>query len=355
MTSAPRERRRSRARLTAAGGALLCLLLFLSWLTHRPGHKPESAKNIGDTVAPVSPPVAAGPGNAAKPPSVGKPAAQMVLKYGHSPGEIGFMRGQEHEPIGPESFAVTRDGGVLIADVANHRIVLYSSTGQYMRSLELPGVSLGDVATDRQGRLYVYDQLRRTLQQFAPDGTAGNTLMLNSADIDTRGYFHVSGNSVYFADAAARDVLIGILKEGALVAPETSSQRTAEGIHGESGRVFALGLNRGESLQMQIRDAAADSPTHSLSVALPGIVSARFVGEDQSQRIYIQTERALDEKQIALEVLAFSPAGELLSTTRMPENDYAIWTARLVDVQSDGTIVQFLPQRDQAKLNLFTN
>jgi hypothetical protein len=39
----------------------------------------------------------------------------------------------------------------------------------------------------------------------------------------------------------------------------------------------------------------------------------------------------------------------------MPENDYAIWTAKLVDVGADGTIVQFLPQRDQAKLNLFVN
>jgi hypothetical protein len=39
----------------------------------------------------------------------------------------------------------------------------------------------------------------------------------------------------------------------------------------------------------------------------------------------------------------------------MPENDYALWTAKLVDVRPDGTIVQFLPQREQAKLNLFTN
>jgi hypothetical protein len=87
---------------------------------------------------------------------------------------------------------------------------------------------------------------------------------------------------------------------------------------------------------------------------LPGIVSARYAGEDQVQRFYVQTER-LEGTNIVLEVLAFSPSGEQLATTRMPENDYVIWTAKLVDVRADGAIVQFLPQRDQAKLNLFTN
>jgi hypothetical protein len=39
----------------------------------------------------------------------------------------------------------------------------------------------------------------------------------------------------------------------------------------------------------------------------------------------------------------------------MSGNTLLFWTAKLVDVGTDGTIVQFLPQRDQAKLNLFTN
>jgi len=37
----------------------------------------------------------------------------------------------------------------------------------------------------------------------------------------------------------------------------------------------------------------------------------------------------------------------------MPENNYAIWTTKLVDICPDGAIVQFLPQRDRAKLNFF--
>lgn len=57
---------------------------------------------------------------------------------------------------------------------------------------------------------------------------------------------------------------------------------------------------------------------------------------------------------IILEVFAFSASGQPLGTTRLPENDYAIWTAKLVDIAADGIIVQFLPQWQQAQLNLFS-
>jgi hypothetical protein len=58
---------------------------------------------------------------------------------------------------------------------------------------------------------------------------------------------------------------------------------------------------------------------------------------------------------VVLEVMTFAPSGEQLGVRRLPENDYFIWTAKLVDVRSDGALVQFLPQRDQARLNYFAN
>jgi hypothetical protein len=241
-----------------------------------------------------------------------------------------------------------------VADVVNQRVAVYSSNGTYLRSITLPGIALGDVAADAQGRVYVYDQVRHSLHQYDPQGTPQSTLNLTAADIDTRGYFHVAGNSVYFANAAARDVLVATLRDGVLSSVDTSLERTTDGIHGDSGRIYSMSLNKGLALRLLVRDPATQSPARNLEVPLPGIVSARYAGEDQAQRFYVQTER-LDGIHIALEVLAFSPTGEPLAATRMPENDYAVWTAKLVDVGTDGTIVQFLPQHGQAKLNLFTH
>jgi len=164
----------------------------------------------------------------------------------------------------------------------------------------------------------------------------------------------MANNSIYFADAAVRDVLVATLEDGVLRSPPESAERLADGIHAASGRIYSVAIARSETLQLKIREAAEHGASRTLEVSAPGIVSARYVGEDSTQRFYVQIER-LAWKDIVLEVLAFSPAGEPLTAARMPENDYALWTAKLVDVRADGTIVQFLPQREQAKLNLFLN
>jgi hypothetical protein len=286
--------------------------------------------------------------------TAGRLSTQSILKYGRGEAEIGLVNEKEQPPVGPESFAVGKDGSILVADMVNQRVAVYSSNGTYLRSIALPGIALRDVAADAQGRIYVYDQVRHSLHQYDAQGTPQSTLSLTAADIDTRGYFHVAGNSVYFANAAARDVLVATLQDGVLTSADKSLERTTDGIHGDSGRIYSMSLNKGQALRLQVRDPATQSPARNLEVPLPGIVSARYAGEDQAQRFYVQTER-LDGTSIVLEVLAFSPTGEQLAATRMPENDYAVWTAKLVDVGADGTIVQFLPQQDQAKLNLFAN
>ncbi len=362
MSTSPPRHWGSPARLVLIGVVLLSLVAFLMWMASRsstpaPIRQSQEPGSEGSRLASgLDQGVRAFVAVSATAHSIAsQPSAQKVLKYGRAEGEIGMIKEKGQPPVGPESFAVGKDGGILVADVVNQRVVVYSSNGAYVRSLSLPGIALGDVAADRQGRLYVYDQVRRALLQYDADGTLRSTINLDPKDIDTRGYFHVTGNAVYFADAAARDVLVATVRDGMLVAADNSAERATDGIHGESGRVYSLSLDQGQALRLRVWDppeAVSDGKT--LQVALPGIVSARYVGEDQAGRFYIQTEK-LAGANIVLEVLVFSPAGEQLAVRRMPENDYAIWTAKLVDVRTDGTIVQFLPQHDQAKLNLFAN
>ena len=348
------------ARLLLAVLALLSLAIFFAWTTTKRARSSETATfgqpdtGMAGTAWPAAPSNRSAKGTVGAQPTSGQPSTQRILKYGHAAGEIGMVIGKEQSPVGPESFAVGKDGTILVADVVNQRVVVYSSNGAFLRSMDLPGIALGDVMTDGKGRVYVYDQVTRALHLYDADGTPRNTLNLNPADIDTRGYFHVSGNAVYFADAAERDVLVATLQDGALVAPGQSLARTTDGIHGESGRIYSMSLDKGQALRLQVRDPGAQPAIHLTQVPVPGIVSARYAGEDETQRFYVQTERLVGKK-VVLEVVAFTPTGEPLATTQMPENDYAIWTAKLVDVAADGTIVQFLPEQDQAKLNFFTN
>jgi hypothetical protein len=359
MSEITPTRRRTARGLFLIMVALLGLVLFFAWTVSRRTHPAQSALSrepgIGARRASPQrqsrqPPAAE---QAAALPTAGQRSVQRILKYGRGEGELGMVHEREQGPVGPESFAVTRDGSILVADVVNQRVVVYSRDGSYLRSIAVPGIALGDVAADAQGRVYVYDQARRALHQYDADGTPRSTLDLNPKDIDTRGYFHIAGSAVYFADAAARDVLVATIEDGGLMAADQSAARTTDGIHGESERIYSLSLDKGQALRLQVREPA-EPAGRTLDVPVPGILSARYAGEDEARRFYVQTER-VDGSRIALEVLTFSPAGEQLAATPMPEDDYAIWTARLVDVRGDGTIVQFLPQQSQAKLNLFTN
>lgn len=347
-------------RLAMVGVAFVALLIFYAWMTaNRPAPTPDALpQEPGEEAGGRQVVRRGGPPTKNQRPAedaaAGQLSVQRVLKYGRGEGELGMVPGRGLAPTGPESFAVARDGSILVADVVNQRVVVYSRDGTFLRNIELPGIALGDIIPDREGRVFIYDQVRRALHQYDTDGTLHDAFELNPKDIHIRGYFHAAGNAVFFADAAAQDVLVAVVRDGRLAPPDPSTERRAPGIHSESDRVYALSLEKGQAARVQIWDAPeARGEGKALDIPWPGIVSARFVGEDDARRFYIQTER-LEDDRVVLEVLAFSATGERLAVIQMPENDYAIWTAKLVDVRGDGALVALLPQQDQAKLNLFT-
>jgi sugar lactone lactonase YvrE len=277
---------------------------------------------------------------------------QRILRYGEGEGELGFVPAHGQPAVGPESFALDRNGNILVADRVNRRVVFCGPGGAYLRSIEIPSVNLNDVVADRQGGFCVFDQATRSLHHYDATGATKNVLQLSPADVDTRGYFHIADDAIYFADAAARDVLVASLKNGMLGAPDPTTGRTSQGIHADSGRVYCVSVARGEGLQVRVAHPAVQPAEEEQKVAMPDILSARFVGEDEARRFYVQVER-LAGRGVILEVLVFGPAGERLGAVRIPENDYAIWTTKLLEVGANGAIVQFLPGESEARLNLF--
>jgi hypothetical protein len=276
------------------------------------------------------------------------PVIQRIMPYGPGEGEVGMIRADASTPVGPESFAVTPTGNILIADLVNRRVLISDLEGRFLQAIQIP-VTMNDIAADARGSLYVYEQRTHTIHQYDSSGAHVTTLQLDARDIDTRGYFHVQGDSVYFADAAARDVLVGTLKGGILNAPEPGTGRHSAGIHGRTGRLYAVSVRRGEAMQVDVRSPGVE--TRQIEVGLPGIVSACYVGEDDRGSFYVQTERPFGGR-IELQLMAFNGAGELLNSIPLADNEYSIWTTRLAAVAADGTVVQFVPGEDHARLNI---
>ncbi len=346
----------------AVGGMALLLLVGLGSrliaprLTHADPNRPAGpAESVQPAPLPVlaqSEPLLVSNQAASTPRVSQRLVSRRVFNYGDGDGEIGFVRQEGQTPVGPESFALDLQGRVWIADRVNQRILVCDRDGTATTALELPGVTLNDIATDAAGRLYVYDQVRQTLSQYDAAGRLCGRLELDPAQRLTRGYLHVVGSRIYFADAAQRDVLIGTVSEGILSPPAGLAEEPGDGIHGPSGRLYSVSASKGEGLSLRIRDPATPSFACSVEVAMPDLLAARYAGEDHARNGYVQVERWREER-VVLEVLVFGPEGQRLGSIALPENDYALWTAKLVEARADGTLVQFLPAEAAASLSLY--
>jgi hypothetical protein len=88
-------------------------------------------------------------------------------------------------------------------------------------------------------------------------------------------------------------------------------------------------------------------------IPIMGVVSAEWLGNDKNGNIYVQVERATGETSIELLVLKFDKDGKLLETLTIPENNYYLWTSRLLYVDSDGRVYQMLPQKEIMKIYIW--
>jgi hypothetical protein len=323
----------------------LILLLFLTILVWLNNEKP--AQTSTERVKPVP---KGEPTTEAKkesemdksrplPPKKNVLLANTIIRYGSEEGMVGMIKGNEHAALGPQSFTVDRNGNIFLADLVNERVVVYSSDGTYLRTIDMTGFVLHDIIVDDSGNIYSYDHTRRTLFQHDAQGALKNSLQLNPRAVDTRGYLHIVNNGVYFADAASRDVLLATLQRGMLLPAEP--EQTFSGIHAASGRIYSVDLKREKTFIIHVEDSKLQKPLKR-EFPLQGVVSATFAGEDIHGRFFVQTE-TLEGNSIVLGIHTLDSNGTLQSSITIP-NDYALWTAKLVDMTPNGIIAQFLPQ-----------
>jgi len=282
----------------------------------------------------------------------GRITKQTIIPYGSDEGQIGILRGEGGHPVsGPESFAIGGDGRVYVADALNHRVLVYSESAQLLRTISLTGIGLADLTVDGKGNMYVYDDAERKLSEFSSDGSPLRSLLLNPGDIVSRGYVHIEGQSVFFANSASTDILIAHIEEGVLTAADVNLDRNSDGVHSSTGKVYSIDVTRGQAMHIIVHKDSEVQDEQNFSMSLSGILSATYVGEDDNDEFYIQTERS-DGTAVALEVRKFDLTGQQVGSTRIQETDYALGTTKLLGVRHDGAIVQFLPQNDQAKLQI---
>ena len=182
---------------------------------------------------------------------------------------VGRILGDEADSEGPKSFAAKADGGLLILDQVNLRILDFDKDGRELAAYALPSTTFDDVG-EAQGRwVLALDRLvTRTLLVFDVDGAIVSEINLVGRGIEHAGlitalipradgvWLEVSHrHSVRVLDAAMRPcerrVILG------------------RPIEGEKALIGALDRRGGADLSVVARNAAKPEAAVSIAGALP--------------------------------------------------------------------------------------
>lgn len=256
---------------------------------------------------------------------------------------------------GPQSFNSDDLGAVYICDTLNHAIQVYSPKGTFQKTFQIdPNMVAGDIVIDRSGDMYIYDDVDGRLCRYNRAGRFISEIKVDILRIDGgRGAMHMAGRNIYVPDSAQRDVMIGKVANGVLVqpSPEELKAPLTKGINAPSGRKYYVELN--ESGKGVLNILGSDGKTIvAADIPAPGLLSLSFIKEDKKSNSYVQAERRQVGK-VLLEIYKFGPAGNHVSTTNFTDTEYHFWSVKLLSVDDNENIYQFVPSRKKGTLNIF--
>jgi hypothetical protein len=292
-----------------------------------------------------------------------KSLVKKDVLYGNGADQVGAMGrvfphqlaelAEEIPSSGPESFSCDAAGNLLVADTVRNRIQVYSPSGAYVRSIALGNsVLCNDIATDDHGNIFVFDDVAYRLVSYSTVGTEQSSLSIPHRLWGSRGPLHLVNDTIYAAADDQRDVPLAVVKDGILVPIETDQTNkvpfvTGKGLYGSDGKRYSIDLMR--YLQIHIEVVDAQTIVCIVDLPLEGVVSASFLGVTRNGNFFIQTERTEGEG-VKLAAHQFSSDGKLLATSDFPENDYGIWSIKLLCIDAKGTLWQVIPSSMHMKI-----
>lgn len=315
-------------------------------ITQQPTPTPTQAI---DTPTPT-----ANPTPAPQPPNQPTPSAHTNYKkmvsesfdYGNGEQQFGVTRGS-----GPLSFSTDSKNYLYIIDSNNSRVKILDSNGKQV-SMFNTKESLGDIAVDNNDNVYGHRGslgYSRDLLKYNNSGSllgkieetpAFSEILSNKI---SQGHLYISGDKLYITDGDQNSYLIsstvGNLK--------SESPAKIDGIYGLSGKRYKVYYKNGGMIDI-INQAGIAEKTIIAEIA--GLLSIRFLGEDQNGNFYIQAELR-GGADVKLQVRKYNPSGNLLTTLDIPNNKYAFWTVKLLHVDRTGDIWQVVPVGNKLFVN----
>ncbi len=259
--------------------------------------------------------------------------SSFTINYGSEENEIGIIFEPETPPIGPHSFSVDKSGNIYISDPVNSSIKIFSCDGKFLKVIPFKDF-YDDLMVSPDGDIFILKRDSSEIINIKKDGK------INRIKIETE--ISIEPSKLF-------------LWKGEIFVRRADKVRLSSFKGGVSEKIpyifIAEYMEKGKGIVRKI-----DSSGRTLlrfPLERENLVSIEFLNEDFEGNIYIQIEYLISENSVGLEVLRLNPWGEIISKISIPENDYSIWTSRLLFVDEKGRIFQVLPKREFVRVSVW--
>ncbi len=264
-----------------------------------------------------------------------KLSTSYSINYGFGKDELGLIFENEVPPIGPNSFCVDGEGNIYISDPVNSSIKIFSGRERrVIKTFYIKGI-YDDLSVTSEGDIFLLKRESSEIIQIKKDG--------KKLSIRVR------------PEIVLKPSKLLLWKGKLFIKSEKSFKNISADFEGKDSKEFYYFdveyLNRRFGFVNKF-----DLYGRKISkfvIERNNIASLEFLNEDKDGNIYIQTEYMISHDKVGLEVRKLSKIGEILSVIEIPENDYFLWTSRLLYVDERGWVYQVLPRREYVKVNVW--
>jgi hypothetical protein len=282
------------------------------------------------------------PGNATSQDPGRQRPISLSRRWGSSDEALGRLRPAQGNPEAPMSFAVSRDGNLVVLDQVNSRLVRIDRNGRTVATTELSERAPQDVALGPRGETAILDRLGdQTVTIRDPAGKLLGRLPLRGTGVTEPGLVtgvFIDGEDIYVERRHGPLVLLGDLTGRAAVErTEIPGRPTQDGtlfvsagiVDEQGGRMFVSAIDRRLGEHRFTREIRTGSPLRSIALLDSDRHGTIYVG------VVLESAQGDWQRVYCLEEQHGEPRGQIeVPASSMPEE-----TLRDMAVIDDGGVV----------------
>jgi hypothetical protein len=272
--------------------------------------------------------------------------------WGSGEAQFGRLSANESNPEAPMSLSVDRQGNVYVLDQVNGRISRFDKEGKVLPPIHVTQQVPRDLVISPTGTLLVMDNLRdNTVAVLGPDGQPLGELPVPGKNLEKGGQalgVFADSSGVYVERAQGMAVRVG--DAAGNVDPERplldgrpsrdgASLLSMAVIQVQAGRFWVRSLERATGQMKFMREYVLPTPLLQLSLLDSDVTGRIYVAAHVGREQFDPATHESHWVDQSVQLLCLSPMGEVQKVLSLPANTLGEESVRDLTVRDDGLIL----------------